>query len=176
MCKISYLFDYTPYFQGGANDQLSRILLSFKRNHKGAFSLMRSMLANYLRYAELHTTSAILCHVPNHEAQQYSPLQSLCAHVADDCNLVDGSFLIRKLYPTASFCRTGIRDAQDLQQSIEVDPVLAGRHVILIDDVATTGTSMAIVSRLIMQAGALSVQCVALAQTVKLSERRAQHA
>ncbi len=42
---------------------------------------------------------------------------------------------------------------------------VAGRHVLLIDDIVTTGASLAAAARALMQAGALSVSAVTYAQT-----------
>nr|MDD4375084.1 phosphoribosyltransferase [Bacteroidales bacterium] len=63
-----------------------------------------------------------------------------------------------------------------LQDSIEIDGIVQGLRVILIDDVATTGTSFKTIGNMLMKAGASSVNCIALGQTVKLKERRLQHA
>jgi predicted amidophosphoribosyltransferase len=176
MVKFQYLFDYTPYFCGGSNDQMSRTLLSFKRNHDSAFRFMRSMMVNYFDLGEFDKSKTVVCCVPGHEANLYSPIQRLTSEIATECGFLDGTHLIRKLYATESFCRSGIRDSKALRESIEVDQIIGGLRVILLDDVATTGTSFSVVSRLLMEAGAGSVECVALGQTVKLNSRRLSHA
>ena len=175
MVKYQYLFDYTPFFHGGANDNFSRILLSFKRGHNDAFSFFRAMVVNYLDLIQMDKSKTVVCSVPGHEANLYSPIQRLASDVALECGLLDGLHLVRKMYATDSFCRSGVRDPQALRQSLEIDGIVKGLHVVLLDDVTTTGTSFAVVSKMLMQAGAASVHCVALGQTVKLSERRLQH-
>ena len=176
MVKYQYLFDYTPYFQGGANDSMSRIMLSFKRGHKDAFTFFETMVSNYFDLSNFDKSKTVVCSVPGHEAYLYSPIQRLASDVALENGFLDGLHLVRKLYETESFCRSGNRDPLALRQSLEVDGVVKGLHVILIDDVATTGTSFSVVSKMLMEAGAASVLCLALGQTVKLSERRLQHA
>lgn len=175
MVKYQYLFDYTPYFQGGANDSMSRILLSFKRGHHAAFDFFRSMAVNYFDLIQFDRSKTAICAVPGHEANLYNPIQRLASEIALECGMIDGLHLVRKLYATDSHCRAGIRDPHVLRQSLEIDGIVKGLYVFLLDDVATTGTSFAVVSKMLMEAGAAAVQCVALGQTVKLSERRLQH-
>jgi predicted amidophosphoribosyltransferase len=176
MKNYDFIFDYTPFFRGGANDKLSRVLLNFKRGHESAFSFMRSLAVNYFDLSYYDKSKTAICGVPSHTGSYDNPVQRLCRAIADDCNFIDATLLVRKIYETDSFCRGGIRDSMALRNSIEVDRIVNNLHIILIDDVATTGTSFKVVSDLLMQAGAASVNCIALGQTVKLSERRLQHA
>lgn len=176
MSYYSYIFDYTPYWRSGANDKLSRILLNFKQGRANAFDFMRSLAVNYFDLSHYDKMSTVICAVPGHNPEKPNQVRRLCGAIAEDCGFIDGSFLVTKLYETDSFCRAGIRDANDLRDSIKVEGVFSGLHVVLIDDVATTGTSFKVVSDLLMQAGAASVRCVALGQTVKLTDRRLQHA
>ena len=176
MIKFDYLFDYTPYFSGGANDGMSRTLLSFKRNHASAFEFMKQVLGNYFDLSNFDKSKTVICCVPSHDVTLFSPIQRLCSYVAENCGFLDGTHLIRKLFATTSFCRSGFRDAVTLRDSLEIDGIIKGLDVILLDDVATTGTSFKVVATLLMQAGANSVQCFALGKTVKLSERRLQNA
>ena len=173
MNNIQYLFDYTPYFHGGANDRLSRIMLSFKRGHESAFQFFLSLMVNFFDLSEYDSSKTVVCCVPSHDGSLYNPLQRLCSSIAADCGFIDGTHLIRKLYPTESFCRSGIRDSRQLKESIEIDGALKGLRVVLLDDVTTTGISFAVITGLLIEAGAGSVDCIALGQTVKLSERRA---
>ena len=175
MVKYQFLFDYTPYFHGGANDSMSRIMLNFKRGNGMAFDFFRTMVVNYLEMVQLDKSKTAVCSVPGHEANIYSPIQRLASDVALDCGLIDGLQLVRKTHATDSFCRGGVRDPHALRKSLVVDGIVRGLHVFLIDDVATTGTSFAVVSKMLIEAGAAAVQCVALGQTVKLSERRLAH-
>ncbi len=154
---------------------MSRSLLSFKRGHDSAYAFFKSMVSNYFDLAEFDKSKTVVCCVPGHEGDLYSPIQRLTQAVATECGFLDGTHLIRKLYPTASFCRSGIRDSKELRDSIEVDEIIGGLRVILLDDVATTGTSFSVVSKLLMEAGAGSVECIALGQTVKLTSRRMDH-
>lgn len=176
MIKFDYLFDYTPYSCGGANDGMSRTLLSFKRNHASAYEFMKHLLSNYFDLYHFDLSKTVICCVPSHDGNIYSPVQRLCSHVAQNCGFLDGTHLVRKLFATESFCRSGFRDAIKLRESLEIDGIIKGLDVILLDDVATTGTSFKVVATLLMQAGANSVQCLALGRTVKRSERRLQNA
>jgi len=47
----------------------------------------------------------------------------------------------------------------------QVQPQLAGRHVLLVDDVITTGATLHAAAQAVLQAGAASVRAVALART-----------
>lgn len=176
MVKYQYLFDYIPYFNGGVNDNMSRILLSFKRGHHSAYEFMKSMTINFFDLMQFDKSKTVVCSVPGHEANLYSPIQRLASDVAMTNGFIDGLHLVRKNFETESFCRGGNRDPYKLMESIEIDGVVKGLHVILLDDVATTGTSFSVVSKMLIKAGAASVQCFALGQTVKLTERSVQHA
>lgn len=151
---------------------MSRILLSFKRGHQSAFKFFLSLMVNYFDLANYDRSKTVVCCVPTHDAKLYHPIQNLCSELATKCGFIDGLHLIRKLHPTDSFCRTGIRDSKQLKESIEIDEVIKGLRVVLLDDVTTTGTSFSVISKLLMEAGAGSVECVALGQTVKLTDRR----
>lgn len=174
MIKFEHLFDYTPFFVGGANDQASRLLLSFKRNHANAFNFFRSMLGNYVDMSPLDKARTMVCAVPAHDGNLFHPVQRLCSAIAEDCGLLDGVRVVRKLYPTESFCRSGVRDPLSLRRSIEVDPIVTGAHIILVDDIATTGTSFKVVATLLLEAGARSVRCIALGHTVKVYQERGE--
>jgi predicted amidophosphoribosyltransferase len=172
MNNVQYIFDYTPYFHGGANDRMSRLLLSFKRGHDSAYRFFLSLMINYFDLSEYARSKTVVCCVPSHDAALYFPLQKLCSMVATECGFIDGTHLIRKMYPTESFCRSGIRDSRQLKESLQIDEIIKGLRVVLLDDVTTTGTSFSVISKLLMEAGAGSVECVALGQTVKLTDRR----
>jgi predicted amidophosphoribosyltransferase len=49
--------------------------------------------------------------------------------------------------------------------SIHVNPDIAGRKILLLDDVVTTGTTLSAIGQMLMEAGAAKVEAITLAET-----------
>ena len=59
------------------------------------------------------------------------------------------------------------RDRRIHQATIVVNPAVVGKHVILVDDVLVSGTTMSVCAELLLEAGATSVNPVSIAQSCR---------
>jgi predicted amidophosphoribosyltransferase len=151
-----------------AGDYFSNLVRDFKKGNPDAYDKVFSHLVPEVLNLKF-PASVVVCVMPSCSGE-IKPMQKLAAEVAEFCDLIDGTELLRKLHVTPSFCRTGKRDYSELWYSIEADPIVNGRHILLLDDVTTTGTSFAAASARLFEAGAASVTCLAIARTVLLLE------
>jgi ComF family protein len=55
---------------------------------------------------------------------------------------------------------------QNLKQAFQLEFPVAGRHIAIVDDVVTTGMTVAELSRLLLRSGAASVQVWCLCRTL----------
>ena len=115
--------------------------------------------------APLVTDNTILVCVPPSTPRLYLSgvrLVTLATAIALDIDFVDDG-LIR----TAPIGISTSRDRRDRalhQQSLAVSPAVAYRHVILVDDVLVSGTTMRAATELLLHGGAYQVDPVSLAQ------------
>lgn len=154
-----------------AGDYFSNLVRDFKKGNPDAYEKVFSHLVPEVLNLKF-PDSVVVCVMPSCSGE-IKPMQKLAAEVAEFCDLIDGTELLKKLHVTASFCKTGKRDYSELWHSIEADPIVNGRHILLLDDVTTTGTSFAAASARLFEAGAASVTCLAIARTVMLLEMEA---
>jgi glutamine phosphoribosylpyrophosphate amidotransferase len=150
------------------SDLVSQQIRDFKDGNPDAFCHFLGYMSAAVLELRL-PDSVIVCAVPSCSGV-LKPLQRLAADIAEICGLIDGIELIKKRFQTESFCKSGRRSYADLYDSILVDDLINGRHILLLDDVSTTGTSFAAVSARLFEAGAASVTCLAIAKTVLVRE------
>lgn len=159
----SFLHPYHPYRSGNFDDASGRIL-NFKEGKPAAFRY-------YLDSMDVQLPDdATLCAVPSHAPGNHGEVRALAQALAarKDQRTDATSCLVRhsKIHKLSS---GGRRDIDVHLNSIRVENVdlIRGREVTLIDDVTTTGNSFAACRQLLLNAGAQSVHCVALAKTMR---------
>jgi predicted amidophosphoribosyltransferase len=77
----------------------------------------------------------------------------------------DGSHLLTR---HCTIPRSNKRQREDKVihfNSIHVNPDIAGRKILLLDDVVTTGTTLSAIGQMLMEAGAAKVEAITLAET-----------
>ncbi len=70
-----------------------------------------------------------------------------------------------KRFKTPSMCRTNRRRYPELLKSIGLVGHVNRRHVLVLDDVTTTGISFKVAEHILLNADASTVTCLALAKT-----------
>jgi phosphoribosylpyrophosphate synthetase len=107
--------------------------------------------------------------VPSHDAEKtVSGVHDLGTMLADNCDLVDaGACLVRHTTIPKLAGGGGVRAVKTHLASIRVED--AGRvrkqYVLLLDDIATSGTSLLACRKLLLDAGAAGVEMLALGLT-----------
>ncbi len=137
------------------------------RGLKAAAPELAELLANYLK--EHPMPGDVLTPVPLHprrlRSRGYNQSALLAKELSKKLGLdIDQSLLIRakNTLPQVSATREGRRE--NVQGSFRCDGPADGRSVILVDDVATTGSTLSACAAVLKGAGASSVWCLVLAR------------
>ena len=163
---VDYLFTYYPKYTG-LSDKNSRILLDFKRFSSSAKVYVKNLLNNWI--AENIDRTHVVCTVPSCKASKTNHITVLMREICQaNPLLINGTNCIRKRFDTNSFCHSNYRNAGKLRRSLEISQNLRGKHILLVDDITSSGLSMAVLKDMLYQNDALSVTCLAIGQTYKL--------
>lgn len=165
--QIMCLGEYYPYrIEGQINphfDQWSGSILNLKRSKVPAIDFF------YRKLNPLLGTNFAIATVPSSNSENASPgIRKLAIKLAGNQRIDATSCLIR--HKSIDKLATGGRRNQDVHfDSIQVQNphLIQGQEVLLLDDVSTSGNSLLACKALLMDAGAKSVQCLVLGQTVR---------
>jgi len=154
---------------------LNQIILAFKFAGRTALDeFLGTLLAQELIFRGLHQRIDILMPIPLHWfrycMRRYNQSELLARQVfqiahQQEPKLVYSDELIRTRYTTPqtqlpqSRRKTNLKDAFDVRRP----RILANKHICLIDDVTTSGTTLRAAARTLLQAGAASVSAAVLA-------------
>ena len=106
--------------------------------------------------------------VPSHDpAKPGLGLARLAAMLAENGNRIDASGSLVRTEKIKKLAHGGDRRIEVHLRSITVrrPELVEGRNVLLLDDVTKTGNSLMSCRKLLLDAGAIAVQCVALGRT-----------
>lgn len=162
--KCFHYLRYIPIRSSGHNDQTSELIRNFKSGDPAAIARCTGFLVRAVGRISLDPDTLVLV-APSSSGRPGS-VHTAAFSVITAYGFADGTHMLTKRYPTKSFCRGGVRCATTLAASIFVSPAVTSRHILLLDDVTTTGTTFTTLSRLLLASGASSVSCLALARTV----------
>jgi predicted amidophosphoribosyltransferase len=155
---------YPPKLQ--YKDHFSDCIMKLKKCDSFAIMFLATRLQNWI--AENTTGKYLVCSVPSHEPCKTNGITYIAQRIcyAND-NLTDGTSLVRRWTSVRSFGINGHRRRSVIDASISVSDKVKNKHILLLDDVVSTGTSLAVVSNKLLMAGAYSVTCVTLGETYK---------
>ena len=126
--------------------------------------------------AELIADAGVIVPVPLHwrrlAARRYNQSALLAQAVARQCGRACAVDALRRLRPTPSQGGLGrLGRARNVRGAFAVPParraLVAGRRVLLVDDVLTTGATAEVASRALLAAGARAVDVITLARVVR---------
>lgn len=163
---VNNLITYYPV-RSGLFDSSSAMVLNFKNGCKIASAYFERLLLKWININII--SDKLVCSVPSSTAGKVNSITKTCQSLCKlNPNLIDGTNYIIKQKSHDSFCRSGKRDALILYNSFLISDNIKDKHILLIDDVTTTGLTMYILSDLLLKHGASSVTCLVLAQTFKI--------
>jgi predicted amidophosphoribosyltransferase len=167
--EVSYLGDYRPYRhhkeQGGTSSDYpehSKRILDVKEGEARGINHFFNYMVGRVKSPEA------IAVVPSHDpAKGPGGLHTLAARLADQLGLVDASGTLIRHTKIKKMTDGGDRSVEVHLGSVHIPDAssIAGRNVLLLDDVTSTGCSLAACAHLLLDAGAASVKCVALGQT-----------
>lgn len=157
-----YLHSYYPTYSRNFGRE-SRRILDFKDGLWSAFQFYAEALQDRI------CTTAVLAVVPPHAPGRSSSVALLAHRLACKHRRVDASACLRRHRRIAKLAAGGDRSMQVHFNSVSVENqhLICGRRITLLDDVTTTGNSLSACRQLLLDAGALSVRCFALAKTTR---------
>jgi hypothetical protein len=153
---------YYPYRNGNNPDfdAFSDKIMQLKKNADNSIKYFNDMVANELNDATCFT----ICIVPPSKVdRQCNGIKLIVNRICNNDKWVNGSGALKRIKDVDKKAFGGIRDAKLEYSTILFDKqynnLIQNKHVLLLDDVYTTGTSMNVSKRILIENGAA---CVAL--------------
>jgi Phosphoribosyl transferase domain len=166
---LAYFGNYLPWGvhlqNGGTRDDYpsySGQILDLKEAKVPAIAALKAQIE-----PELPEGIAIAV-VPGHDpAKPGKGLPALAAELASSGGRIDASSVLVRTKKIAKLAHGGDRSEQVHAGSIKVvnADLIKGKRVLLLDDVAKTGNSLRACQKLLLAAGAKSVECAAIGKT-----------
>jgi|SRR5208337_2888113 len=167
-----YLHDYPPYWidkaAGIRNPDVTchtRLIMDFKSNNEVSKQRSHDLFFNSVNpYLKKGIPVSI---VPSHDPEKRtSNLVKLGQSLAND-GRIDATSCLQRIIKIAKLADGGDRSIEVHLKSIRVVDIelIEQRHILLLDDVTTTGNSFIACKRLLLMSGASDVTCLALGKT-----------
>jgi predicted amidophosphoribosyltransferase len=164
---IYYLGDYVPWWwlkQMGIRDAFSGQLLDLKQTQGASLTAFTAMLGKEISQTYVGVTA-----VPSHDPAvgTGTGVRLLAKQVASKIGAADGRDFLRRTVKIPKLAHGGDRSVQTHLNSMVAEQPhrYAGGRVLLIDDIMTSGNSFVAARKLLLDAGAETVICVALGKT-----------
>ncbi len=151
------------------DDSVSRAMTAFKE--KNQFAVARSMVDALLPGESLWPVELVVAAPSaraNFKKRGFVPAELIAERVAkrwDLPHLRSALTLVRSVEDQASL--TVEQRQQNLVEAMRANPRVAGKRVLLVDDIVTTGSTIAEVARAVTAAAAEPVAFVVLAETLR---------
>ena len=170
--KISYIYKYHPYWllrgdkkiKNPEFNSVDRAFLDLKQNNVEAIDKFYKKLLSI--FDCLETIDEIyFCAMPSHDSNvAVSPMHLITQKLATNYNKPDYSDVLKRYRTIPRLSDGGIRNIGVHINSIRINPKydVRGKNFILLDDITTSGSSMAAGHQILKIAGANKVTCLAL--------------
>jgi predicted amidophosphoribosyltransferase len=165
------LGEYHPYwnYENGEKtknpnfDEFSGKILDFKKMDPGAIDEFCKKITGML------TDSIAITVVPSHDPSKAQSGLVMLAKKLAKLKRINAVSCLRRTKKIAKLASGGDRSIQThLDSIIVVDKnLIKSKDVLLLDDVTTSGNSLQACKQLLLEAGASSVQCLALGKTIR---------
>ncbi|MCQ6962509.1 ComF family protein [Methanolobus chelungpuianus] len=147
----------------GVKSEFSSLILAVKNQKKAAVEFFVKLLIVILSDKE----EFVICVIPSHEAGlKPSGIRDIAKRLCKE-PIIDGTDILVRSKTIPSKHQSGVRDLRLERESLDVinKNKIKGRNILLLDDVATTGTSLVAGRSKLLEAGAKSVASIALGHT-----------
>lgn len=162
---------YHPYRQGNNPkfDDYSGLILDFKRGGRDAINEFKKRVDRLLR------SNICIVTFPSHDPENMNSSIETLGHLLSAGARTDGTRCLKRHTWIDKQANGGKRSVDRHVSTIHVHNVdlLAGKPVLLLDDVTTTGRSLKAGEYLLKDAGVSKVYCLALAKTAYYGGRDA---
>ena len=170
--SILYLHNYFPVRSERHNGISSRII-DFKRGEVTAvrqFSTeMQEALEEYGKSNTYSIKDTVLCIVPSHKDGFYSyGLTKMADNLISHFGMIDGTSIIKRITLHEQNSTGGDRSIQKQLETLCIDDhvgILAGKNVMVLDDIVTTGNTIEAVRRLLREKQVNSVLAITIGKT-----------
>lgn len=165
---IAYVWPYLRYSRLGI---VQKLLQQLKyKNHPEVGQLLGQLYGGELRRAGLFEQIDVVVPVPLHPRKQrqrgYNQATVFAQGLVEQSELtLDESLLIRTRYTETQTKKGKESRWQNVQEVFDapISPQLQGKHVLLVDDVVTTGATAGVCAEKLLKAGAARVSMVFIA-------------
>lgn len=155
------------WFQGNVRESIHRYKFE---NHSGYAKTYGKLIAQSV-YDHLSDEFDLITWVPLSKkrlrTRGYDQAELLAKHVADyfDCAVMKTLQKVRNTNAQSGIKDDSARRANVMGAYEAVDPkIIAGKRILLIDDVVTTGSTLSECARILLTAGAVDVVCASIAR------------
>lgn len=170
--KISYLYEYHAYyhFKGGirvknpAFNSIDGLILDLKENSVNAIDKFYKNLISIFDHFE-NIDKIFFCAIPSHASfAEPSAMHIIAQKLSVHYNRPDYSEALQRYKTIPKLSDGGVRNIGVHINSIKINPNynIKNKNIILMDDITTSGSSMAASAQILKIAGASKVYCLAL--------------
>ncbi len=170
--KISYIYEYHSYWILRKNERIKnpafnlidRTFLDLKKNSPEAIDkFYQDLVSIFDCFDSIDKFNFAV--IPSHDVNvKISPMHLIAQKLAIHYNKIDYSDVLQRFKTIARLSDGGTRNIGVHINSIRINPKfkVEGKNFILIDDITTSGSSMAAGVQILYIGGANSVTCLAL--------------
>lgn len=146
-----------------------RLINNFKIGDKIAIQFFKAALKSYIK--SLPGDCKMLVPVPSSNKFHTNNISIIVNQIACELDCcIPGNIILTQKFGWNSFCKTNVRKASTIYDSIQVEDLAADFDIILIDDITTSGITLDTIADMITKAGAKSVTKIALAKTMRYNQ------
>ena len=167
--QIKYLIDYIPLSAPVPQDDLSKKIIPFKNGEQEPLKFFYDIIEKKLKQRQ----QFVVCNVPSsNSAWPWPPIRQLAYELRRDKELIMGEHILIRKYTVPSQHSGSKRLTIDQHYtSLEIlksfSNVVNGAHILLFDDIITTGNSFKGCIKHFLEHGARKITGVILGKTKK---------
>lgn len=169
------LLHLTAYHSHVRTAAAALVLRCKDNNDREVFAFLSDELSDPIRQlADFETLDAVVTYVPRRRAAVraigHDHAKEIACMVAENLKLPYATLLRRRAITRQQKELDAAERERNAAQSFDIEPeaAIAGKTVLLIDDVCTTGSSLAACIKLLHSAGAACVLCAVVAKTERV--------